>query len=305
MGIGRLVKNTYCMISFRQYIREQEEFLTLLEKQIIMGKGKKYGQIVFMAGGAGSGKGFAINNFMEGDKFKIRDVDQWKKAFLILAKTKKKFKEIRGLELRKPKDAFKMHEFIKSKGIKEKTLNLLLSNARQGILPNLLFDVTLKDKKSITEILPSLVNAGYDPKNINIVWVLTDYSIAVKQNRDPERGRVVPDDIMLQTHEGAATTMHNFIKRGTPRGVNGGVYIILGGKKNTILYKDKEGNPIKTGKKKDTFVVKDFFYLTMKRPGKSMTKNSDLQKQAFDWIMKNAPRTLTNKNIFGSGQEKS
>ena len=293
------------MKTFRQYIREQKEFITLLEKQIIIGKGKKYGQIVFMAGGAGSGKGFAVNNFMEGNKFKVRDVDQWKKAFLTLAETQKKFKEIRGLDLRKPKDAFKLHKFIKEKGIKEKTLDLLLSNARQGILPNLLFDITLKDKNSITEILPSLVAAGYDTKNINIVWVLTEYSVAIKQNRDPERGRVVPDDIMLQTHEGAATTMHQFIKRGSPRGVNGGVYIVLGGKNNTVFYTDKDGKPLKTGKKKDTMVVKDFSYITMKEPGRAMTSNKDLQNKAFDWIMKNAPRTLTNKNIFGSGQETS
>jgi len=293
------------MKSFRQYIQEERELLTLLEKQIIIGKGKKYGQIVFMAGGAGSGKGFAINNFMEGNKFKVRDVDQWKKAFLTLAETQKKFKEIRGLDLRKPKDAFKLHKFIKAKGIKEKTLNLLLSNARQGILPNLLFDITLKDKGSITEILPSLVAAGYDTKNINIVWVLTDYSVAIKQNRDPERGRVVPDDIMLQTHEGAATTMFQFIKRGTPRGVNGGVYIVLGGKKNTVFYTDKNGKPIKTGKNKDVMVVKDFSYITVKEPGRMMTSNKDLQKKAFDWIKANAPRTLTNKNIFTSNQEKA
>jgi len=291
--------------TFRQYIREQKELLTLLEKQIIIGKGKKYGQIVFMAGGAGSGKGFAVNNFMEGDKFKVRDVDQWKKAFLILAQTKKKYKQIRGLDLNKPKDAFKLHKFIQKKGIKEKTLNLLLSNARQGILPNLLFDITLKDKGSITEILPSLVAAGYDTKNINIVWVLTDYSVAIKQNRNPERGRVVPEDIMLQTHEGAATTMFQFIKKGTPKGVNGGVYIVLGGKKNTVFYTDKNGKPIKTGKNKDVMVVKDFSYITVKEPGRSMTTNSGLQQKAFDWIMANAPRTLTNKNIFGNGQETS
>jgi len=36
-----------------------------------------------------------------------------------------------------------------------------------------------------------------------------------------------------------------------------------------------------------------------------MTTNSDLQKKAYDWIMQNAPRTLTNKNIFGTGQETS
>ena len=58
------------MLSFRQYLEE---------KLIMYNQGKRYGQIVFLAGGAGSGKGFAIKNFMEGEKFKIRDVDEWKK----------------------------------------------------------------------------------------------------------------------------------------------------------------------------------------------------------------------------------
>ena len=38
----------------------------------------------FLAGGAGSGKGFAIANFMEKEKFKIRDVDEWKKGSKIV-----------------------------------------------------------------------------------------------------------------------------------------------------------------------------------------------------------------------------
>ena len=37
----------------------------LIEKQILFNQGKKYGQIVFMAGGAGSGKGFAQKIYME------------------------------------------------------------------------------------------------------------------------------------------------------------------------------------------------------------------------------------------------
>ena len=41
------------------------EFQQLDEKLIIVGKGKRYGQIMFLAGGAGSGKGFAITNFLE------------------------------------------------------------------------------------------------------------------------------------------------------------------------------------------------------------------------------------------------
>jgi len=284
------------------YMRTFKQYIDLIEKQIIVGKGAKYGQVIFMAGGAGSGKGFAGKHFIEGEKFKVRDPDEWKKAFIRLAELKKKYKEIRGLDLRKPKDAFKLHKWIEKRKIKEKTLSLILQGARRGILPNIIIDTTMQHEGKIKNALPSLLEAGYDPKNINIVWVLTDFAVAVKQNRDPERGRVVPDDIMLQTHEGAATTMYNFIKKGTPSGIDGGVYIVLGGAKNTVLYKDADGKPIKTGKKKDTIVVKDFSYLTMKEPGKKMTTNSGLQQKAYDWIMKNAPRTLTNKNIFGSGQ---
>ena len=100
------------MHTFKQYISEQRQVIELIEKQIIIGKGKKYGQVVFMAGGAGSGKGFAVKNFIEGEKFKVRDPDEMKKAFLKLSETKKKFKEIRGLNLNKPKDAFNLHIFI-------------------------------------------------------------------------------------------------------------------------------------------------------------------------------------------------
>ena len=59
------------------------------EKQILFNRGKKYGQAVFLAGGAGSGKGFATKNFMEGEKFKIRDVDEWKKAFMAISRIQK------------------------------------------------------------------------------------------------------------------------------------------------------------------------------------------------------------------------
>ena len=290
------------MQTFKRYITEKRNLINLIEKQIIIGKGKRYGQVVFMAGGAGSGKGFAIKNFMEGEKFKVRDPDEYKKAFLRLAQLKKKYKEIRGLDLRNPKDAFKLHKWIENKRIKQRTLTLLLQDAKRGILPNILIDTTMQSKSKIKEALPALLEAGYDPKNIHIIWVLTDYAIAIKQNR--ERERIVPDDIMLKTHEVAATTMYNFIKHGTPRTINGGVYIVLGGRKNTVLYTDSNGKPIKTGKNKDTVVVKDFSYLTMKVPGSRMTKNSDLKKQAYKWIMDKAPKTLTNK-LFDKEQETS
>ena len=292
------------MKSFKHHITEKRNIQDLIEKQIIVGKGARQGQIVFLAGGAGSGKGFARNNFLEGEKFKVRDVDELKKAFLILAKTKDKYKEIRGLDLRRTKDVMKMHMFIKNKGIQDKTLDLLLQGGKLKHLPNILIDTTLAEAKKVDKLVPQFMASGYDPKNIHIVWVLTNYSIAVKQNRNPERGRIVPEDILLATHEGAANTMWNFIRKGTPRGVDGGVYIVLGGPEHTVLWEDKEGKPIKTGKKKDTVVVKDFKYLVMKEPGKSMTKEKDLLGQALSWIRTNVPKSTITKNLFGTGQKK-
>src|SRR5210317_1572140 len=50
------------------------------EKLITFSNRAPYGQIVFMAGGAGSGKGFAISNFIDSAGFKVRDVDEMKSA---------------------------------------------------------------------------------------------------------------------------------------------------------------------------------------------------------------------------------
>ena len=100
----------------------------LLEKLIMYNQGKRYGQIVFVVGGAGSGKGFAISNFMENEKFKIRDVDEWKKAFMALDRLGRVRTGAGGLNLRKSEDVGKMHSIIKDLGIKDKTLMNLLMN---------------------------------------------------------------------------------------------------------------------------------------------------------------------------------
>ena len=100
------------MLTFSEH-KDLLEYQQLDEKLILFNNGARYGQIVFLAGGAGSGKGFAIKNFMEGEKFKVRDVDEFKKAYLKYNAIKKKYKEIEGLNLREPEDVFKLHSFVK------------------------------------------------------------------------------------------------------------------------------------------------------------------------------------------------
>ncbi len=262
----------------------------LEEKLIIVGKGKKYGQIMFIAGGAGSGKGFAIKNFLEGDKFKVKDPDELKKAYIKLAKETDKYPELKGLNLRKPENVEKLHDFVKKRGTAAKLLKNMLKNAelsaKKGTLPNLLFDRTMSDMDDVSDILPQLDAAGYDRKNIHLIWVLTNFKVAIKNNAD--RDRVVPEDILLQTHTGAAKTMYAELTGKTNSGIKGDVNVILNNRSNTIPFVDSKGKPIRgTGSK--AVVIKDFTYLNMKKQGKSFNKEAAVQKQLYAWVKKNAP----------------
>lgn len=268
---------------FSQRLAEAREFLE--EKLIQYNNGKKYGQVVFIAGGAGSGKGFAIKQFMEGEKFKVRDVDEMKLAYLKLDKLKGKFPEIRGLNLKTPEDVGKLHAFVDKKGIKDRTLGLLLSNKDPRRLPNIIFDITAKDLKSITKVIPLLMESGYQPSDIHITWVLTNYKVAADNNAN--RDRVVPEHILMQTHKGAAQTMDKVImKNALPRSlVDGGIYVVLNNRENTVVWKD-EKNP----ERKMKFAVKSFSYLTVKKPRKPMVSHKDVIDQLKSWINANAPK---------------
>jgi len=255
------------------------------EKLILYNNGKKYGQVVFLAGGAGSGKGFAISNFMEGEKFKVFDVDELKKAFI-------KLKDLK-MDLRNSQDVFDLHMMVKKSEIKNRILSTLFRSMKvtkagaKGTLPNLLFDVTLKEIEDIDEVMPLLMNAGYKPTDLHITWVLTDYYVAVQSNQ--ERARVVPDDILLQTHIGAAKTMYDMLIGKTPRQINGGIYVILNNKENTIPYVDADGKVIKsTGA--STMTVKDFTYATLKKPKKRPLGDRYLKRQVYNWIVDNVPK---------------
>jgi len=270
------------ILGFKEHV-DVRDYQQLDEKLIMYNQGKRYGQVVFLAGGAGSGKGFAQKEFMEADKFKVFDVDELKKLFI-------KVRDL-NMDLRNSQDVFDLHMMVKKSGVKDSRLNLLAKSLSQSkskdTLPNLMFDVTLKEIEDIKEIMPMLNALGYDAKNIHVTWVLTDYYVAVKANQ--ERDRVVPDDILLQTHVGASKTMASIIKGQLPRGVNGEVRVILNNRENTIPYTDANGNVIKgSGSKK--MIVKDFTYVTLKKAGKRFENDASVQKQVFSWITKNVPK---------------
>lgn len=303
-------------LSFSEYLykREYEARVPLEEKLILYNNGAKYGQVVFLAGGAGSGKGFAISNFMQGENFKIRDVDELKIAFqklddlgkFTMDELLKKYGDnisqrdmdfiqknvidkgysLKDLNLKTPEHVYSLHVMVRATGAKNKTLDLLLDGAAKNTLPNILIDSTFADMDDISSYIPKLLKAGYETRNIHVTWVLTNYEIAIKNNK--KRARVVPEDILLKTHKGAAQTVFNLVKTGFPKEVDGGVYVVLNNPENTMFivdpktgqhYKDIKGNK----------VVGNFMYLTLKKPGKAMTNDAGVRKELYNWIKDNVP----------------
>jgi len=284
----------------------------LNEKLITYGNRKPYGQIVFMAGGAGSGKGFAISNFVDSASFKIRDVDKMKNQLQILNRLgkldiktiiKKYGKNIKpkdldlinkiesdgyrlqNLNLKNPDHVYALHILVKAMGIKDNSLaNLLAGKDNPKTLPNILFDITAKDVTDITSVLPMLKNVGYKAENIHLTWVLTSYVTAMVNNKN--RARMVPEDILLKTHEGASNTIWGLVTKALPKGMNGRVDVILNNPENTVFYTDSEGRTIK-GK------VKGFLSLPVKKAKGGIFSEKLWKDKLFGWVKDNAPESIT------------
>lgn len=243
---------------------------------------------MFLAGGAASGKDFAIDTFMEGEKFKVIDVDRFKKAYLKIANLKNKYPEIQKLDLKRPADVGVLHQFVKARGTKEKVIDLLFSGIIANKLPNIIFNITFKDMNDFNELLPRLLELGYDPKSIHLTWVLTNYHEAVFNNKT--RDRIVPDEVLLQTHEGAAKTMLTLLRAFSvmPPELNGDIRVVLGNRDQTKVNKSEAGGKF----------VKDFTYLLIKKSGKRMEYNANLRdvlNLLREWIANNIPKS---NNIY-------
>jgi len=274
---------------FRKYLEE---------KLLILGGGKKYGQAVLLAGGAGSGKGFATRHFVQGENYKILNVDDVKEMLVKLARNSKSVQgfsprlqvllpKIRGLNLNNPDDTTKMHALVKDMGLDDKQMFYILGNpgGTRSQMPNLMFDMTLKSEKAAREMTQMLLNAGYKPEDIHIVWILSDYKIALQQNY--HRDRRVFNDILFDTHLGAKKTMTDVvIKNYGSLGINGDLAVIIGGpaQKYEILGKEVVGgsviqksggqqfsnpkySPGFSGTKGSKEWAKDFTYFRLKKAG--------------------------------------
>lgn len=363
------LKNTKDFKSFMKHINKFEsvnESEQLDEKLITFSNRAPYGQIVFMAGGAGSGKGFAIKNFIDSAGFKVRDVDDMKTALGKLDQLGKfsidkwyaKYGNDKSLDvkdkktgvtprehleefalgrgytieylsknLKNPNNVASLHYIVDAMKLKDVWLtNMLLGKDKKETLPNLLFDITAKKVKSITEVIEPLLKAGYDSKNIHLIWVLTKYEIAVQQNKTRER--IVPDDILLNTHEGATATIWGILTQELPKGLDGRIDVILNNEDNTIYHKYEKGakagdtvvgtgqaskiilvkgedgklHYVKSTKVKDDIkYIKGFLSLPIKKQGGGIFPESVWKQTLYNWIVNNAPSTVTTQSAIDRG----
>ena len=276
------------MRGFSNYLTEAlvEEYLSeqydiLLEKLITFGGQAypKFGNIVIMAGGAGSGKGFILNKLV-GIEGKTFDVDELKgaaaKAPAIQARIKRELGldiEKIGSDLKKPENVAKMHQIV---GDYLDLDNRVKKSLYRGILladpdrkPNLVFDVTLKDLRKLETISRQAQNLGYAKENIHIVWVVNDIEVAKTQNL--RRSRTVPTEILVNTHRGASQTMLDIVSMGKTlkKYMDGDIVFAFNkvGVDSTISKSGKGG-----------MYVKDANYFYVKRKNKDVTPADKLDK---------------------------
>lgn len=230
---------------------------TILTEAALMVGGQpppKFGNVVIMAGGAASGKGTVLNNLIllparTFDPDRLKEVAMKIPSF---GQHLQKYlpddydaKEVlaRKNPLADPAVVGAMHACIKDlkwdTTVQDLVLKAICSPER---LPNLIFDTTLAKPSKLKDLCGMALRAGYDVKNIHLVWVLQPVEIALKQNA--ARARQVPQKILMGTHTGAAQSMASVIKdaEAVQQYLDGEIYIVFNSGKTDMTW-ERPYNP--------------------------------------------------------------
>jgi hypothetical protein len=273
------------MIDFIQFLNE---------RLMIFGKSAypKFGNVLILAGGAGSGKGFQSSNLL-GIEGKTLDVDALKelaiKSTVFAARVKKETgHDLKTFDLKKPENVGKIHEILSDvynvTNKNQKTLFASILTAAHDRKPNVIFDVTLSKMSKLESISRNAEELGYDKKNIHIVWVVNDINVAITQNQ--KRSRVVPDEILMDTHEGAALSMKKILDMGEKlkKYMDGDIYLSFNkvGVDTSVSKSDKGGA-----------YIKDANYFKVKKQGQPQLSSDQLGDEIYNKIKAYVPKTDT------------
>jgi hypothetical protein len=240
--------------SYRSIIAEStDDWNVILKEALITFKGKQYpnfGQIVIVAGGPASGKGFVIDNLF-GISGKRYDVDSLKediKRNAVLRKSMAAKYNVNEsvFDMATPEDVSVVHQIIRGSKLKKEYENsffIAARNASEELKPNLIFDKTCSSIKDVYEIVGNAIFSGYKPENIHLVWVLNDVETARRQNA--ERDRHVDESLLNSLHKEVANTMKTLfehIREGQIE-LDGDIYIAFNKRGEDVTSKKlKSGN---------------------------------------------------------------
>ena len=274
------------MLSFHRFLEESFSDLT---EALITFAGQaypKFGNVIILAGGAGSGKGFVKDKLIGAEGYNF-DVDELKSLSMRTPKIVEKIKAEFGvdpskLDLKKPEDVAKLHEIIgDALNLDDKRKQALFTSimtAAADRKPNLIFDVTLKDLRKLQNITRQVKALGYDNEKIHIVWIINDIEIAKQQNT--ARARQVPIEILVNTHRGASHTMHDIVNMGNElkKYMDGDIVFAFNKVKvDSDVAKSEKGG----------MYIKDAKYFYVKRSGKPVDETkltADLRAKIASYV---------------------
>jgi hypothetical protein len=291
-------------MSFKEYLNEK--LMTFGRKTY-----PRFGQVVILGGGAGSGKGFQLNSLL-GVEGKVFDVDSLKQLAVRAPMFAKRVKDetghdIQHFDLRDSNSVFKLHDILASvyhipRKNQEAVFGAILT-APPERKPNLIFDVTLKDMKKLAEISMNVLELGYEKENIHLVWVINDVNTAKVQNMTRER--VVPEEILLDTHEGAALTFKKLLDMGENlhKYMDGDIYFSFNNKgldtaiSQSAIAPEHKGKfsvskKVIQGAPRGSWVSKAD-YVKVKDQGKPQKPSAQLSKEVLDKIREYTPSINT------------
>jgi len=240
-----------------------------------------------------SGKGFIKDNLL-GIEGQVYDVDEVKQLALKSDKIKKMAQEATGkdistFDLKNPDDVGTLHTIL------DETLNVIDKRKLSryaGILmapadrkPNLIFDVTLKNLNKLRSISADIKELGYEGVNTHLVWVINSYNVAMAQNK--ERSRQVPEEILMDTHRGAAQTAKDILDMGKDikKYLDGDIWYAFNKRGvDSIIAKSNKGGSY----------IKDANYIKVKEAGKPINN-----KKVTDEVVKKIAGYVPPSNYWG------
>jgi len=277
------------MLSFAEHNELTEALITFGGKAY-----PKFGNIIIMAGGAGSGKGFVKDKLIGAEGFTF-DVDNLKTLAAATPAIIKRVKDeldvdIKDIasDLRDPENVAKLHDiigdYLRLDDRRTKALYTSVMTAHPDRKPNLIFDVTLKDLRKLQSITRQASSLGYDSDKIHIVWVVNDIEVAKRQNTI--RDRMVPVEILVNTHRGASQTMADIVNMGKDlkKYMDGDIVFAFNkvGVDSDLKMSGRGGN-----------FLKDANYFYVKKAGKPVSGLDALSKDIKAKIAKYVPKGVS------------